>query len=131
MAALMVYHVVFVKLIGDILDSMQTLRKGDIRDSMRASGTRFHAKTAKRVTLHGETSKTVKSRITEHKEPIKREDSLSLPADHVINNDHRFDWTKTTVLNHANTREAHELKEPWHSRQKPAINRHIYIDPRF
>jgi hypothetical protein len=75
----------------------------------------------------GETSKTVKSRITEHKNAIKREDSRSLPAAHVINNDHSFDWTKTTVLSHANTREARELKEAWHSHQKPAINRHIDI----
>ncbi len=75
----------------------------------------------------GETSKTVKLRITEHKNAIKREDSRSLPAAHVINNDHRFDWTKTIVLNHTDTREARELKEAWHSLQKPAINRHIDI----
>ena len=75
----------------------------------------------------GETSKTIKSRITEHKNAIKREDERSLPAKHVTENDHRFDWIKIKILNHAKTREAREFKEAWHSLQNPAINRHIDI----
>ena len=75
----------------------------------------------------GETSKTIKSRITEHKNAIKRQDPRSLPATHVANNDHRFDWTKTTILNHADTRQAREFKEAWHSLENLAINRHLDI----
>ena len=75
----------------------------------------------------GETSKTIKSRITEHKNAIKRQDPRSLPATHVTNNDHRFDWTKTTILNHADTRHARKFKEAWHSLENLAINRHIDI----
>ena len=74
-----------------------------------------------------ETSKTIKSRITEHKNAIKREDVRSIPAKHVIENDHRFDWTNAKVLNHGKTREAREFKEAWHTLQNPAINRHIDI----
>ena len=54
----------------------------------------------------GETLKTMKSRITEHKNAIKREDTRSIPATHVMNNDHRLDWNKTTILDHAETRQA-------------------------
>ena len=75
----------------------------------------------------GETSKTIKSRITEHKNAIKREDVRSIPAKHVIENDHRFDWTNVKVLNHGKTREAREFKEAWHTLQNPTINRHIDI----
>ena len=69
----------------------------------------------------------------ENKNAIRREDSRSLPAIHVINHNHRFDWTKTTILDNGTTREARELKEAretketWHSLSNPAINRHIYI----
>ena len=77
----------------------------------------------------GETSNTIKSRITEHKNAIKREDTRSIPATHAMNNDHRIDWTKTTILDHAETRQAHEFKEAWHSLCNPAINRHIDIPP--
>ena len=74
-----------------------------------------------------ETSNTANTRITEHKNAIRREDSRSLPATHVINHNHRFDWTKTTILDNGTTREAREMKEAWHSQQNPAINRHIDI----
>ena len=69
-----------------------------------------------------ETSKTANTRITEHKNATRREDSRSLPATHVINHNHRFDWTKTTILDNGTTRKARELKEAWHSLQNPAIN---------
>ena len=75
----------------------------------------------------GETSKTANTRITEHKNAIRREVSRSLPATHVINHDHRFDWTKTAIIDHATTREARELKEAWHRLQNSVINRHIDI----
>ena len=75
----------------------------------------------------GETSKTINSRLTEHKNAIKRQDSRSLPAAHVQNTDHRFHWANTKVLGQANTRYAREFKEAWHSLDKPAINRHIDI----
>ena len=75
----------------------------------------------------GETSKTANTHITQHKNAIKREDPRSLPATHIINHDHRFDWTKTTILDHGTTREAREFKEAWHSIQIPSINRHIDI----
>ena len=57
----------------------------------------------------GETSKTIKSRITEHKNAIKREDACSLSAKHVTENDHRIDWKKIKILNHAKTIEAREF----------------------
>ena len=79
----------------------------------------------------GETSKTIKSRITEHKNAIKREDTRSIPATHAMNNDHRFDWTKTTILDRAETGQACEFKEAWHSLCNPAISRHIDIPPAY
>ena len=48
-----------------------------------------------------------------------------------MNNDHRFDWTKTTILDHAKTRQAREFKEAWHSLHNPATNRHIGIPPTY
>ena len=79
----------------------------------------------------GETSKTIKSRITEHKNAIKREDTRSIPATYLMNNDHRFDWNKTTITDHAETRQARKFKEAWHSLRNPGINRHIDIPPAY
>ena len=88
--------------------------------------TRYHAKIVKKYTSvkHQRPSNQA---LTEHKNVIKREDKRSLPAQHVTENDHRFDWIKIKILNHAKTREAQEFKEAWHSLQNPAINRHIDI----
>ena len=48
-----------------------------------------------------------------------------------MNNDLRFDWNKTTILDHAETRQAREFKEAWHSLRNPGINRHIDIPPAY
>ena len=74
-----------------------------------------------------ETSNTANTHILEHKNAIRQEDSQSLPATHIINHNHRFDCTKTTIVDSGTAREACELKQAWHSLQNPAINRHIDI----
>ena len=48
-----------------------------------------------------------------------------------MNNDHSFNWNKTTVLDHAETRQAREFEEAWRNLRNPAINRHIDIPPGY
>jgi hypothetical protein len=76
----------------------------------------------------GETSKTANTRITEHKNAIKREDPRSLPATHVINHDHRFDWTKTTILDHGTTREARDFQRSMAQHTNP-LNKQTHRYP--
>ena len=66
------------------------------------------------------------TRITEHKNAIKRHDLKSLPATHTYDNCHTLDWAKTQLLERAPTKYAREFKEAWHSTDD-TINRHIDI----
>ena len=52
----------------------------------------------------GQTSKKIETRITEHKNAIKRYDYKSLPAAHTYDNCHTFNWTETELLGRAQTR---------------------------
>ena len=61
----------------------------------------------------GQTSKKIETRITEHKNAIKRHDHLSLPAAHTYDNCHTFNWAC--------------LKEAWYSIDANTINRRIEI----
>ncbi len=45
----------------------------------------------------GQTSKKIETRITEHKNAIKRHDLRSLPAAHTYDNCHTFNWTETQL----------------------------------
>ena len=74
----------------------------------------------------GQTSKKIATRITEHKNAIKRHDLKSLPATHTYDNCHTFNWAKTQLLGRAPTKYAREFKEAWHSTDD-TINRHIDI----
>jgi hypothetical protein len=74
----------------------------------------------------GQTSKKIETRITEHKNAIKRYDLMSLPAVHTCDNCHTFNWTHTELLGQAQTKHAREFKEAWHSMD----NREVKI-PRF
>ena len=74
-----------------------------------------------------QTSKKIATRITEHKNAIKRNDLRSLPAAHTYDNCHSFNWTKTHFLGRAQTKYAREFKEAWHSTDDDTINRHIDI----
>ena len=70
----------------------------------------------------GQTSKKTETRLTEHKNAINRYHLLSLPASHTHYNGHTFNWTKTQILDQANT---------WYSIDKNNINRHIDIPRAF
>ena len=74
-----------------------------------------------------QTSKKVETRITEHKNAIKRHDLRSLPAAHTYDNCHTFNWTETQLLGRAQTKHAREFKEALYSTDSNAINRHIDI----
>ncbi len=75
----------------------------------------------------GQTSKKIETRITEHKNAIKRHDLRSLPAAHTYDNCHTFNWTETQLLGRAQTKHAREFKEAWYSTDSNTINRHIDI----
>ena len=75
----------------------------------------------------GETSKKVKTRLTEHENAIKRHDPRSIPANHADEQGHSFDISNTKILGHAKSRHAREFLEAWHSIQSSTINRHIDI----
>ena len=75
----------------------------------------------------GQTSKKIETRITEHKNAIKRYDYKSLPAAHTYDNCHTFNWTETVLLGRAQTKHAHEFKEAWYSIDGNKINRHVEI----
>ncbi len=74
----------------------------------------------------GQTSKKIETRITEHKNAIKRHD-LRSPAAHTYDNCHTFNWTETQLLGRAQTKHAREFKEAWYSTDSNTINRHIDI----
>ena len=75
----------------------------------------------------GQTSKKIATRITEHKNAIKRHDLRSLPTAHTYDNCHTFNWAKTHLLGRAQTKYAREFKEVWDSTDDGTINRHIDI----
>jgi hypothetical protein len=75
----------------------------------------------------GQTSKKIETRITEHKNGIKRYDYKSLPAAHTYDNCHTFNWTETELLGRAQTKHARKFKEAWYSIDGNTINRHVEI----
>ena len=79
----------------------------------------------------GQTSKKIETRITEHKNAIKRYDYKSLPAAHTYDNCHTFNWTETELLGRAQTKHAREFKEAWYSIDGNTINRHVEIQTLF
>ena len=75
----------------------------------------------------GETSKKVKTRLTEHENAIKRHDPRSIPANHADEQGHSFHISNTKISGHAKSRHAREFLEAWHSIQPFTIIRHIDI----
>ena len=76
----------------------------------------------------GQTSKNeIETRITEHKNGIKRYDFLSLPPAHTYDNCNTFNWRETQLPGRAQTKHAREFKEAWYSIGANKINRHIEI----
>ena len=75
----------------------------------------------------GQTSKKISTRLTEHQNAIQCHDHLSLPASHADDNGHKFDFQNIKLLGKAQTKEAREFIETWHSLDKSSFNRHIEI----
>ena len=59
----------------------------------------------------GQTSKKIETRLTEHKNTINRYDLLSLPASHMHDKGHTFNWTETQILNQATKNMHKSLKK--------------------
>ena len=75
----------------------------------------------------GETSKKVETRLTEHRNAIKRHDAISLLASHADDYEHSFNWSQTEILGQVATRHARKFKEAWHSMDRSTFNRHSDI----
>ena len=75
----------------------------------------------------GQTSKRLQTRLEEHQRAIKRQDHLSLPANHALDYGHSFDWDNTRILGQATLKHAREIIEAWHSMNTPSFNRHIEL----
>ena len=78
-----------------------------------------------------QTSKKIRTRLTEHKNTINRHDLRSLPATHIYNNGHTFNWSQTKLLDQATTKHAREFKEAWYSINENTINGHIEVPTVF
>ncbi|BHF80226.1 hypothetical protein SprV_0702335000 [Sparganum proliferum] len=78
----------------------------------------------------GHTGRCLGTRINEHKLALRRRDPLSLVFAHAIEHDHRFNWDGTEVIAKANTRQAREFLEAWHS-GTTSINRHVDLDAHY
>ncbi|BHF61588.1 hypothetical protein SprV_0100456300 [Sparganum proliferum] len=78
----------------------------------------------------GHTGRCLGPRINEHKLALRRRDPLSLVFAHAIEHDHRFNWDGTEVIAKANTRQAREFLEAWHS-GTTSINRHVDLDAHY
>ena len=68
-----------------------------------------------------DTSKKNETRITGHKNAIKRRDLRSLPAAHTYDNCHTFNWKETYLLARAQTKHAREFKEAWYTRKNAQV----------
>ena len=73
------------------------------------------------------TSIKIGTRITEHKNAIRRHDLRSLSAAHTYDNCHTFNCKETHLLGRAQTKHARESKEAWYSGEDNTINRHLDI----
>ncbi|VDM02393.1 unnamed protein product [Schistocephalus solidus] len=81
-------------------------------------------------TYIGHTSRRLVTRITEHKLAIHRRDPLSLIFAHALELDHRFNWDGTEVVAMANTKQAPEFLDPWHS-NTTSISPHVDLDSQY
>ena len=75
----------------------------------------------------GQTLKKIQAKLTERQNAINRHDHNSLAAKHADDNGHKFNWSHARCLGQANTKNAREFKEAWHSLDKQIFNRHIDI----
>ncbi|BHF74012.1 hypothetical protein SprV_0401709600 [Sparganum proliferum] len=78
----------------------------------------------------GHTGRRLGTRINEHKLAIRRRDPLSLVFAHSLECDHRFNWEGTEIVARANTKQAREFLEAWHS-NTTSINRHVDLDAHY
>ncbi|VDM05419.1 unnamed protein product [Schistocephalus solidus] len=70
------------------------------------------------------------TRINEHQLAVRRRDPLSLVLAHAMDCDHRFNWDATEVVDMANTKQAREFLEAWHSNTN-SINRRVDLDSQY
>jgi hypothetical protein len=78
----------------------------------------------------GETSKQLKSRLHEHELCVKRNDHLSLVAQHSKENNHTFNFNEAKVIGQGRNKTSRLLKEAWFS-DEFSINRHINLPPAY
>ncbi|BHF74683.1 hypothetical protein SprV_0501777000 [Sparganum proliferum] len=78
----------------------------------------------------GHTGRRLGTRINEHKLAIRRRDPLSLVFAHSLECDHRFNWEGPEIVAMANTRQAREFLEAWHS-NTTSTNRHVDLDAHY
>nr|VZI50034.1 unnamed protein product [Spirometra erinaceieuropaei] len=78
----------------------------------------------------GHTGRRLGMRINEHKLAIRRRDPMSLVFAHALECDHNFKWKGTEVVAMANTKEAREFLDAWHS-NTTSINRHVDLDAHY
>ncbi|VDL95611.1 unnamed protein product [Schistocephalus solidus] len=81
-------------------------------------------------TYVGHTRQQLRTRINEHKLAIRRRDPLSLVFAHAVDCDHHFNWDATEVVAMANTKQAREFLEAWHSNTN-SINHHVDLDAHY
>ena len=76
-------------------------KKRHLHDTLKTLSTKMYMKTSKKI----------ETRITEHKNAIKRRDLAQLPAAHTYNNCHTYNWKETHLLGQARTKHAGEFKD--------------------
>ena len=74
----------------------------------------------------GETSRTLKERLTEHRRAVKNFSSSSEIANHVLDADHRVDWEGAEILNFEDCHQKRIFKESWFTRIHNSGNRVFY-----
>lgn len=76
----------------------------------------------------GQTGRKLNTRISEHRQAIKRHDQASLVSAHMDEQGHHFNLDGATILGRARTRRAREFLEAWYSGMN-SINRHVDLEP--
>nr|VZI37868.1 unnamed protein product [Spirometra erinaceieuropaei] len=97
----------------------------DIKDTISHElNSRFSNKVLYKV------GRCLETRINEHKLALRQRGPLSLVFAHALEHDHRFNRDGTDVIARANTRQAREFLEVWHS-GTIIINHHVDLDAHY
>jgi hypothetical protein len=78
----------------------------------------------------GQTGLKLSSRVTQHRNAIRRADQLSHLANHVIDNNHQIDWGGVKVVGRADTKTARETIESWLT-TNDSINRCLELNSAY